>query len=120
MKKIVLLTCMLWGAIAASGSETKSKDPIHVLSTRMDVLYFKVDKEFIGGEIEIYSQDGVKLLSQKVVRRKVLIDFYYENPGKYIVHFSKGGIQKDVNFIKNDPCPEPERVKKEIMIMQGV
>lgn len=120
MKKILLLTCMLWGTIAASASETKSKDPIHVLSTRMDVLYFKVDKEFIGGEIEIYSQDGIKLLSQKVVRRKVLIDFYYENPGKYIVHFSKGEVQKDVNFVKNEPCPEPNGINEKIKIMQGV
>ena len=86
----------------------------------MDVIYFKVDKEFLGAEIEIYSSEGVKLLSQKIVHRKVLVDFYYENPGKYIVHIVKGDVQKDFNFTKDVPCPELDPAAEPIKIIQGI
>ena len=111
---------MLWSVIPSPARETKSKDPIHLLSSRMNVFYFKVDRELIGGEIEIYTQEGVKLLTQKVQRRKILIDFYYENPGKYIIQFSKGEIKRDFNFVKTDPCPESDKGTQQIMIIQGV
>ena len=86
----------------------------------MDVFYFKVDKELIGGEIEVYTQDGIKLLSQKVLRRKILIDFYYENPGKYIIHFSKGETNRDFDYFKNDPCPELDKPAQQIAVVQGI
>ena len=86
----------------------------------MDVIYFKIDKEFLGAEIEIYSSQGVKLLSQKIIHRKILIDFYYENPGRYVVHIIKGDIQKEFNFTKDEPCPEPDRASDSIKIVQGI
>ena len=59
--------------------EKKSKNPVHIVSTRMDVFYFKVDKAFLGAQLEIYSAEGVQLHSEKITRRKVRIDFYYED-----------------------------------------
>ena len=56
----------LWREIKKSGSGV----------TRMDILYLKLAKEFVGAELEIYSEEGVKLLTQKIGKRKVLVDFY--------------------------------------------
>jgi len=86
----------------------------------MDVFYFKVDKELLGAELEIYSQDGVKLLTQKLDHRKVLIDFYYENPGKFIIMIKKGDIQEEFSFVKSEPCLETEKPAELITVLQGV
>ncbi len=111
---------MLLAGFTAPADKIKSKSPVHVVSSRMDVFYFKVDKIFLGAELEIYSQDGVKLLSQKVEHRKVLIDFYYENPGKYIILLKKGDVQEQFNFIKEDPCLESDKPTELITVEQGV
>ncbi len=86
----------------------------------MNVLYFKIDKEFLGAELEIYSMDGKKLFSQKVEHRKVLIDFYYENPGKFIILIKKGDSQEEFEFIKDIPCVESDRPSGTITVTQGV
>jgi len=70
---------------------------------------------FRRADLEIYSGEGVKLLNQKVGRRKrVLVDFYYENPGRYVIHFVKGDSIQEFNFTKDS---EPESL---ITVMQGV
>jgi hypothetical protein len=111
---------MLWVGFTASAHETKLKDPVRVVSSRMDVFYFKLDKKFVGADLEIYSQDGVKILSQKIVRRKVLVDFYYENKGRYVIHLQKGEVVKEFDFIKAEACPEVEKPAQLITIKQGI
>ena len=86
----------------------------------MGVFYFKVDKVFLGADLEIYSQDGKKLFTQKVEHRKVLIDFYYEDPAKFIILIKKGDLLEEFQFIKDNPCLETERPSELINVMQGV
>ena len=119
MKRFFLITCMLFGGLSASIYGAKSKKPVQAIC-RMDIFYFKVAKEFLGADLEIYSGDGVKLLTQKVGRRKILVDFYYEDPGKYIIQFTKGGTKQEFDFIKSTACPETDRPESLIMVKQGV
>lgn len=119
MKKIMLMTCIILSGFSASVHGAKGKKPVHAFC-RMDVYYFKVAKEFLGADLEIYSGDGVKLFSQKIGRRKVLVDFYYEKPGRYVIHFVKGDSTQEFNFIKDSECPETEKPESLITVMQGV
>jgi hypothetical protein len=120
MKKIILLTSLLAICLAASADKIKAKSPVHVVSSRMDVFYFKVDKEFIGAELEIYSQDGVKLFTQTVDHRKVLVDFYFENAGKFVILIKKGDFHAEFNFVKAESCHELEKPSALISVTQGV
>lgn len=111
---------MLSICLGAVADKIKAKSLVHVVSTRMDVFYFKVAKEFLGAELEIYSQDGVKLFTQKVDHRKILIDFYFENAGKFVILFKKGDLTEEFNFIKAEPCHELEKPSALISVKQGV
>ena len=119
MKKIMLMACMLLAGFSASVHGAKEKKMVQAVC-RMDVYYFKIAKEFLGADLEIYSGDGVKLLSQKVGRRQILVDFYYENPGRYVIHFVKGDSTQEFNFNKDSVCPETEKPEALITVMQGV
>jgi hypothetical protein len=119
MKKFMVMTCMLLAGFSASIYGAKAKKPVQAVC-KMDVYYFKVAKEFLGADLEIYTGDGVKLLTQKVGRRKVLVDFYYENPGRYVIHFVKGESTQEFNFIKDSVCPETEKPESLITVKQGV
>jgi hypothetical protein len=113
---------MLIVGFSSQAEKSKPKTPVHVhiVSMRMGVFYFKVDKEFLGADLEIYSQDGKKLFTQKVQRRKVLIDFYYEAPAKFIIRVKKGDLFEEFQFIKDTPCLEAERPSELITVLQGV
>lgn len=118
MKKIILMTCILVAGISGVQGG-KEKKPVQAI-WRTDIYYFKVAKEFLGADLEIYSSDGVKLLTQKVEHRKILVDFYYENPGRFIIHFVKGESTQEFNFVKNTECPETVKPESLITITQGV
>jgi hypothetical protein len=122
MKRITLLTWLLALNFASYSSTVKSKPPAHVqiMSKRMDVVYFKVDREFVGAELEIYNAAGEKLFTQKVEQRKVLIDFYYGDEGRYTIVLKKGDILEEFEFRKGNPCLETERPAEVITVIQGV
>jgi len=117
MKKIILTACILIAGISTV-TVAKDKKPVQAI-WRMDIYYFKVAKEFLGADLEIYSAEGEKLFTQKVSRRKILVDFYYENPGRYIIHFVKGDSTQEFNFVKNNECPEKEKPESLITVMHG-
>lgn len=98
---------------------TKTKHHVHGYS-RMNVFYFKMDKEFLGAELEIFSEDSVQLVTQKISKRKVLIDFYYENAGKYIIRLKKGDELEQFSFTKDTPCLEKDRPAELIPVIQGI
>jgi hypothetical protein len=104
MKTVTFLTFMLLSAtVFASGD--KPNHPVRVLAARMNVVYFKVDREFVGATIEVYSEKGELILSQNITHRKALLDFYYETPGIYTIKIKKGDREEVYNYIKGDPSP---------------
>jgi hypothetical protein len=120
MKKIILLASMLGISTLLPAEKANPKPFVHIMSARMDVFYFKLEKEFLGAQLDIYSEDGVTLFSQTIDHRKVLIDFYFENAGKFIIHFEKGNFQEEFNFIKKDPCVEDDKPTQLIKVVQGI
>ncbi len=120
MKKILLLTSALVMSNLLQADKFHPKTYVHVMATRMDVFYFKIEKEFLGAQLEIYSQDGAPVFSQTVDHRKVLIDFYYEDEGMFTIHFKKGEFQEEFNFLKKAPCTEPDKPSQLITVVQGI
>lgn len=118
MKRVLLISSLCVVLLGTSYGE-RSKNPVQAV-TRMDILYLKLAKEFVGAELEIYSEEGVKLLTQKIGKRKVLVDFYYETPGNYVVRVTKGDSSEKFNFQKKSPCPESGNLAHSITVMQGL
>jgi hypothetical protein len=119
MKKVLLLSGIILIGLVATTHGARSKSPVQAIS-RMDILYLKLAKEYVGAELEIYSEEGVKLLSQKIDRRKILVDFYYETPGSYVIQLTKGDSTEKISFVKKNPCPETGDLAASITVMQGL
>ncbi|HMJ70928.1 MAG TPA: hypothetical protein VK508_18635 [Cyclobacteriaceae bacterium] len=98
MKKMMLIsTLMLMTAVAFAN---KPKNPVKVVSTKMDLVYFKVSCDMIGASMEVYDQTGKMLHSEKVIDKKVLVDFYAEPSGVYTIHVQKNGNNQEIVFTK--------------------
>jgi hypothetical protein len=104
MKRTAIITCLF--IVISSGLLAKPKRPeIQVLSKRFDIFYFKVQKEVIGAEIEVYSESGEKLMQDTITEKRTLIDFYYERPGHYTIKIKKGDIVESFDYYKNTDSP---------------
>lgn len=122
MKRIILLTCLILSAYSTQANKVKAKHAlhVHVLSTRLNIFYFKVHKKLIGAEVEVYDTHGVKLISQKITYRKILVDFHYEEAGEYFIKIKQGQLQEEFDFIKTELPPENLNHDEMISVTQGV
>jgi hypothetical protein len=100
MKKFVFLACVMF--VMCSGVLAKSKNPVSIVSTSSSVLYMKFSKEMIGATIEVTDEKGAVVFSQVVSNKKVLIDFYYNESGKYKVKIAKDDNFETFSYIVDD------------------
>jgi hypothetical protein len=96
--KFILLTLALsaWVTLDGVASEvTQGTSPSHPHR-----LTLKTNKEFIGGEVRVYSGNKLLLISQRMKRKKVSIDFSDALIGEYTVEFIKGSQQEEHHYLK--------------------
>ncbi len=65
---------------------------VEVLTTSHEIFYFKIDKAWIGGEVDVLREDSTPVMSQKIDKKKVVVDFFDLAPGIYKI------------VIKNNDC----------------
>jgi hypothetical protein len=117
MKLTLIIACTLMiGLSVDTFAKEKPKHPeVHVLSRRMDCFYFKIHKEMIGAQVEVFSENGQKLTEQTLTNRKNIIDFYNENPGRYIITIKKGDVQQSFDYHKTSPSSVPLELERVVV-----
>ena len=97
----LLLLCFVF-AIHVDVMEAQANEKKEV-SGKNDIFFFKVDKEFQGGEVSIYNDKNELLEKARVVFTKMMFDFYDLKPGKYTIRLTKDKLSKEFVYEK-----EPE------------
>ncbi|TXH31316.1 MAG: hypothetical protein E6Q96_00275 [Cyclobacteriaceae bacterium] len=79
-----------------------SKGPVTVIHTRNQTQFvFKVQKEMLGAHVGIQSEDGNQINSQRLLKRKMIIDFTDLPVGHYTVVIEKDGKTESFEFVRN-------------------
>ena len=73
-----------------SFSQAKPKQDFKVLSTKRQVLYFKVNKSFVGGVVEVYDENRNFLESDDLPHTHTMIYFEEMPAGNYFIKVTKG------------------------------
>jgi|GEM_PF-2982320 len=76
---------------------------VEVLTTSHEIFYFKIDKGWIGGEVDVLDENSKPISVQKLDKKKMLIDFFDIAPGTYTIVIKKGGAcncQEEFIYIK--------------------
>lgn len=63
-------------------------------------LMLKMDRQFKGGDVQVFSANSSLIISQKMKKRKISIDFSDVIAGEYIVRVLKGTQQEEYHFLK--------------------
>ncbi len=96
IKIIVALLIASSSVLAANNDDQIDKTD----SNRQQVFVFKVDKKFKGGRIEVLSAEGNRVAAQRLMRRKIIIDFCDVKTGVYTIVVKKDDQIKKFEFVK--------------------
>lgn len=97
MKNIIIAALVILASTSAFASDPSS---VKVVSKKLDVVYFKVSEDLIGAEIEVQDWTGKVIHTEKVIEKKVLIDFYAEPSGEYTIVVKKNGKSEEISYSK--------------------
>lgn len=100
MKNLVgLLAVMMMTASIAFAGPKKPKSDLKIIAVKSHSIYFKVDKVFIGGTVEIYDSNKT-LLEAEVLPHTHTMVFFHEKPsGKYMIKVKKGNKKIEFGYI---------------------
>lgn len=82
LKIILIIAAFFVIAQSASAATVRIKDK--------SLFVFKTDRKFIGATVEVIYINGDVVASQKLGKRKIVIDFAEVKPGDYTIRVTKG------------------------------
>ena len=71
-----------------------------ITQSHVNLFILKASRKFKGAEVEVLSSSGYLVISQKLTRRKLIIDFKNVRAGSYRIKVKKGNDQEEFQFVK--------------------
>jgi hypothetical protein len=98
-KKIMfLIGVLILVLITASYGKPRPFRDFKIVSVKKHVLYFKVDKSFVGGWVEIYDETKSCLEADSLPHTHTMIYFDEVPAGHYTVKVKKGDKSTEFNY----------------------
>jgi hypothetical protein len=92
------LTILFLLVASISFSKPRPKQDYKVLSTKNQTLYFKVNKLFVGGVVEVYNENEVLMESEDLSNPLTMIYFDEMPVGRYIIKIKKDGKFTEIKY----------------------
>jgi hypothetical protein len=90
--RLVLVILVILGALA---TKTAFGKEVSLVKKKYKNLFsLRVNKDYTGATIEVYFANG-EVLSQKIEKKKVIIDFCNSKSGSYTIRVVKGDLRKE-------------------------
>lgn len=85
-----------FSVFAAPSGDNGGEDP----EKSKSIFVFKAHKKFEGAKVDVLSPEGNVITSQKLQKRKMIIDFADVREGTYTIRLSKGGAKQEFQYEK--------------------
>lgn len=105
MRSSILLIVTLLITNPVKASVDPCENAVEILSTKMDIFYFKLCKDYVGAIVEVHTSDSVVLVSKEIIGNKALVDFYFEKAGRYLIKVKVEGKEESFVYEKLTPPP---------------
>ena len=101
MKKQAKILLLAFALSAAVQVDVFASEVVQGISDPGPIRFMlRMNRQFIGGEVQVFSAGSALIVSQKMKKRKVSIDFSDVMAGEYIVRVLKGALQQEYHFLK--------------------
>jgi hypothetical protein len=93
-----LFTIILLSIASVSFSRPKPQADYKVIWVKKSVLYFKVDKAFVGGVIEIYDGNKELMETEELPHTHTMVYFEEMPTGRYTIKVKKGNKTTEFGY----------------------
>ena len=101
MKPFLAISTSTLLVIGILSITTAGQAQVDVITQSHENLFvLKASRKFKGTEVEVLSSSGYLVSSQKLTRRKLIIDFKNVRAGSYLIKVKKGNDQEEFQFVK--------------------
>src|SRR5258707_15527925 len=98
----IAFSLSLFTASVAVFGTSSSRNSVHIVSAKQKNLFvFKVNKSWQGARVEVLAANGDCVSRQRLLKRKMIINFYDMQPGTYKINITKNGHREEFQYTKN-------------------
>lgn len=96
--RLVLIILVILGALATKTAFGKEVSLIKTKNKNLFVL--RINNDYVGATVDVLSSNGDVVLSQKLQKKKVIVDFCNSKSGAYTIRIVKGDLRKEFQYEK--------------------
>ncbi|MCI0750871.1 MAG: hypothetical protein L0Y35_03460 [Flammeovirgaceae bacterium] len=102
MKTLVKISIIGLGLLAAIATQAKVFEATTevVPSKYKNLMVLKTDKKLVGAKVEVLYSNGDVVTTQRLRKRKLIIDFCDVKAGNYIVRLTKGDEKEEYLYTR--------------------
>lgn len=89
---VILCALLAKSAFAGNVSEIKTKYP--------HLFVLKANRKYIGAQVEVYYSNGDLVTSQRINKRRMVIDFCDTKVGEYTIRVVQGDKKQEFQYVK--------------------
>ena len=92
----LLIGCLTWSTTLAGEIHV----PALYRAPQSNLFVYKPNSTFRGAVVEVFFANGDLVTSQRLVRKRLVIDFSHVRAGAYVIRVTKGDKIQDFQFVK--------------------
>ena len=101
MKTLVRVSLVALLISAAITAQATPVEDVSVVPTKHKNLFvFKADRDYVGATVEVYYSNGDLVTSEKLGKRKMIINFCDTRHGEYTIRVVKGDKKQEFHYVK--------------------
>jgi hypothetical protein len=91
---LMVILCALMAKSAFAGNISEIKTKYHHL------FVLKANRKYLGAKVEVYYSNGDLVTSQKINKRRMVIDFCDTKVGEYTIWVVQGDKKQEFQYVK--------------------
>lgn len=98
MKNLLIAVLLI---VSTSAFAAQPQDQVNIVYSKHPNLFvFKANRKLLGAHVEVLSADGNQVTTQRLMKRKMIIDFCDVKSGIYTIVVSKNDLVQKYEFVR--------------------
>ena len=98
MKNLLIVVLLSVSAPAFAAQAQEQVDVVY--SKHQNLFVFKANRKLLGAHVEVLSADGNRVTAQRLMKRKMIINFCDVKSGIYTIVVSKNDLVQKYEFVR--------------------
>jgi hypothetical protein len=100
LKIWLVLICLVSVPLFVTANNGVNEKHSKVVGNEENYFVLKMARKYVGADVQIYKNNGELIGRQKLINRKITIDFSEVKAGIYVIRVSKDNTTEEFTYVK--------------------